>query len=107
MMIIMGMVASVAIQKFEMLSDTATEQALRVGVRELNIREALSWTNLKISSVGWVNDDETFAAVDTNLGADYSWNPGPTVDGGTLHFRSSPKVLVRYHSTISSAGNWN
>ena len=49
-MIIMGVVASVAIQKFDMLSDTAAEQALSVGVRELNIRESLSWSNLKISS---------------------------------------------------------
>lgn len=106
-MIIMGVVASVAIQKFDVLSDTAAEQALRVGVRELNIRESLSWSNLKISSVGWTNDNETFATVDTDLGTDYSWNPGPTVDGGTLHFRSKPKVLDRDHSTFASAGNWH
>ena len=106
-MIIMGVVASVAIQKFDMLSDTAAQQALNVGVRELNIRESLSWSNLKISAAGWTNYDETFAAVDTDLGTEYSWNPGPTVDGGTLHFRSKPKVLVRDHSTISSAGNWH
>ncbi len=106
-MIIMGVVASVAIQKFEVLSDTATEQALKVGVRELNVRESLSWTDLKISSVGWTNDNETFAKVDTDLGTDYSWNPGPTVDGGTLHFRIKPKVLDRAHSTLASAGNWH
>jgi MSHA pilin protein MshA len=65
-MIIMGVVASVAIQKFDVLSDTAAEQALSVGVRELNIRESLSWSNLKISSAGWTNDNETFAKVDTS-----------------------------------------
>ncbi len=106
-MIIMGVVASVAIQKFDMLSDTAAEQALSVGLRELNVRESLSWTNLKISSAGWVNDNETFAAVDNDLGTDYSWNPGPTVDGRTLHFRSKPKILDRDHSTLTSAGNWH
>jgi prepilin-type N-terminal cleavage/methylation domain-containing protein len=106
-MIIMGVVASVAIQKFDVLSDTAAEQALRVGVRELNVRESLSWSNLKISSVGWTNDNETFAKVDTDLGTDYRWNPGPTVDGGTLHFRSKPKVLDRDHSTSILAGNWH
>lgn len=106
-MIIMGVVASVAIKKFDMLSDTAAEQALSVGVRELNIRESLSWSNLKISSAGWTNDDETFVAVDTDLGTHYNWNPGPTVDGGTLHFKSKPKVLDRDHSTIASAGNWH
>ena len=107
MMIIISILASVAIQKFDVLSDTAAEQALRVGVRELNVREFLSWTDLKISSVGWTNDNETFAKVDADLGTDYSWNPGPTVDGGTLHFRSKPKVLDRDHSTLASAGNWH
>jgi len=106
-MIIMGMVASVAIQKFDTLSDTAAEQALSVGVRELNIRESLSWSNLKISSAAWKNDNETFAAVDTDLGTHYKWDPGPTVDGGTLHFKSKPRVLDRDHSTIASAGNWH
>ena len=41
MMIIIGVIASVAIQKFEGLSDTAAEQALSIGVRELNVRESL------------------------------------------------------------------
>ena len=106
-MIIMGVVASVAIQKFDILSDTAAKQALKAGERELNVRESLSWIDLKISSAGWTNDNDTFAAGDTNLGTDYKWNPGPTVDGGTLHFRSKPKVLDRDHSTFASAGNWD
>ena len=106
MMIIMGVLASVAIQKFDVLSETAAEQALKVGVRELNVRESLFWTDLKISSEGWTNDNETFAKVDTDLGTDYRWNPGPTVDGGPLHFRSKPKALDRTYSTSISAGNW-
>ena len=80
-MIILGVVASVAIQKFDILSDTAAKQALKAGERELNVRESLSWIDLKISSAGWTNDNDTFAAVDTSLGIDYKWNPGPTVDG--------------------------
>ena len=106
-MIIMGVVASVAIQKFDVLSDAAAEQALRVGVRELNVRESLSWSDLKISSVGWTNDIETFAIVDTDLGTDYSWDPGPTLDGRTFHSRSKPKALGRDHSMMASAGNWH
>ena len=42
-MIIMGVVASVAIQKFDTLSDTAAEQALTIGVREL-INTAAKYT---------------------------------------------------------------
>ena len=37
-MIIMGVVASVSIQKFDILSDTANERALHLGIKELNIR---------------------------------------------------------------------
>jgi prepilin-type N-terminal cleavage/methylation domain-containing protein len=106
-MIIMGVIASVAIQKFEVLSDTAAEQALKVGERELNVRETLTWTGIKISSAGWINDDEIFAKMDTDLGNDYKWNPGPTADGGTLHFKSKSKVLDRTHSTSITAGNWH
>ncbi len=106
-MIIMGVLGSVVIQKFDILSDTAAEQAVKAGVRELNVRESLTWTDIKISSVGWTNDDEVFAKVDTDLGTDYKWNPGPTVDGGTFHFKSKPKALDRSHSTSISAGNWH
>jgi Tfp pilus assembly protein PilW len=107
MMITISIVASVAIQKFDILSDTAAEQALKAGERELNVRETLTWTDIKISSVGWTNDDEVFAKMDTDLGADYKWNPEPTVEGGMLHFKSKPKVLNRTHSTSVSAGSWH
>jgi hypothetical protein len=106
-MIIISIVASVTIHKLEILSDTAVEQALKAGERELNVRETLTWTDTKISSVGWTNDDEVFAKMDTDLGVDYKWNPEPTVDGGTLHFKSKPKVINRTHSTSISAGNWH
>lgn len=106
MMIIISIVASVAVQKFYLLSDTAAEQALKAGERELNVRETLTWTDIKISSAGWTNDEEVFAKMDTDLGSDYKWNPGPTADGGTLHFRSKPKILNRSHSKSTSAANW-
>jgi prepilin-type N-terminal cleavage/methylation domain-containing protein len=105
-MIILSIVVSVAIQKFDTISDTAAEQALKAGERELNVREALTWTDIKISSAGWASDEEVFGKMDTDLGPDYRWNPGPTADGGTLHFRSRPKVLNRIHSSFISAGNW-
>ncbi len=107
MMIIISIVASVAVQKIDILSDTAAGQALKAGERELNVRETLTWMDIKISLAGWMNDNEVFAKTDTDLGTDYKWNPGPTVDGGTLHFRSKPKALDRSHSTSISAGNWH
>jgi prepilin-type N-terminal cleavage/methylation domain-containing protein len=105
-MIIMGVVASVSIQKFDLLSDTASQQALYSGIKELNIRESLTWTNLKISSAGYNRDEDLYLLIDTYLGDSYNWNPGPTIGGGTLHFKAHSKTLTRIASTQTSAGKW-
>jgi len=105
-MIIMGVAASVSIQKFDLLSDTASQRALYSGIKELNIRESLTWTNLKISSAGYTTDEDLFPLIDKNLGGGYIWNPGPTIGGGTLHFRTHSKTLTRVASTETSAGKW-
>jgi prepilin-type N-terminal cleavage/methylation domain-containing protein len=107
-MIIMGVVASVSIQKFGMVSDTASERALHLGIKELNIRESLVWSNLKISTDGYMTDDELYLSLDTKLGGIYKWDPDPPnrLTGGTLSFKSTSKTLDRQESTPSSAGKW-
>jgi len=42
-LVIMSVMASVAIKKFDLLSDSASITALKTGVRELNTRETLVW----------------------------------------------------------------
>jgi prepilin-type N-terminal cleavage/methylation domain-containing protein len=108
-MIIMGVVASVSIQKFDILSDTANERALHLGIKELNIRESLTWSNIKISADGYTNDEDLWSLLvpDIDLGGKYHWDPGPHIsDGGTLHFESQAIALNRQPSTPSSAGKW-
>ena len=106
-MIIMGVVASVSIQKFDIVSDTANERALHLGIKELNIRESLTWSNIKISGDGYTTDEDLYPLIDTNLGDEYYWNPGPDITaGGTLHFKSQSKALNRQQSTASTAGIW-
>ena len=107
-MIIMGVVASVSIQKFDFVSDTASEKALYAGIKELNIRESLVWSNLKISNDGYSTDEDLYGVLDTNLGAGYKWTPGPPdrLTGGTLSFKSASIVLDRHESTASTAGRW-
>ncbi len=105
-MIILGVLGSVVIQKFELLSDAAGARALATGVKELNVRESMIWTNMKISSVGYTTDEDVFAKVDKNLGAKYKWNPGPTIDGGTLHFENLSIGLTRANSNGISAARW-
>ena len=106
-MIIMSVMASVAVKKLDLVTGTATDQVLQEAVKELNIRESLTWTNIKLSSTGWTNDGDVFSAMDTNLGADFVWTAGPAVSGGTLRFRSTATVaLNRISSTTSSMGSW-
>ena len=107
-MIIMGVVASVSIQRFDLVSDSASQTVLHAGIKELNIRESLIWTNIKISLDGYTNDEDIFTAVDMNLVSGFEWNPAvpDRVTGGTLIFKSATKTLSRQVSTQSAAGKW-
>jgi prepilin-type N-terminal cleavage/methylation domain-containing protein len=106
-MVIMSVVASVSVKRLDLLSDTATDRAFQDGVKELNVRESLTWTNIKLSDAGWKNDSDIFSAMDTNLGADFVWIAGPDVSGGTLRFRTTTIALTRTPSTTSLVGKWN
>lgn len=105
-MIILGVLGSVAIRKYDNLTKTANMTALAAAVIELNVRESLIWANMKISGDGYTTDEDIFAALDKNLGAKLKWDPGPTVDGGTLHLESHSIRLNRTPSTRSAAGKW-
>lgn len=105
-MVIMGIVASVGVKKFDILSETATINALQSGIRELRTRETVAWTKIKLSITGYTNDAKVYDKVDKNIGQGYSWNPGPNIDGGRLHFKSLSFHLDRVPSTINSPGSW-
>lgn len=106
-LVILGVLAAVTFSRVEDLSHAAVQSALLWGQRELNIRETLTWTEIKLSDEGWTSDEEVFAALDTNLGPQYSWNPGPDINGGTLHFKYGSTALDRTPSTPRSSGNWH
>jgi prepilin-type N-terminal cleavage/methylation domain-containing protein len=105
-MIIMGVMGSVAVKKVDLITDTASAEALAVAVKELNVRESLVWSKIKISIDEYTTDADLFSALDKDLGAKFRWNPGPTIDGATLHCESQSVVLNRTHSTNSVAGKW-
>jgi prepilin-type N-terminal cleavage/methylation domain-containing protein len=106
-LVIMGVIFSVAIKKYDLLSDSASITALKAGIRELNAQETLVWIDMKLSNTGWTADVEVYNAVEKNLGEGYSWNPGPTITGGTLYHKSQSVVLVRNQSTKNTVGSWN
>jgi len=106
-LVIMGVLSSAGVKKYDLLSDTADITALNAGIRELNTQETLVWTEMKLSDTGWTSDVDVYNAIEKNLGPGYSWNPGPTITGGTLHYKSQSVALVRTVSKRNDLGSWN
>ncbi len=106
-MVIMGVMASVAVKKLDLISDTASDRALLEVRKELNVRETIIWTKIKWTNAGWTDDATLFAMLDTDMGTNYVWTSGPSVGGGTVKFKSSSLVLTRTPSTSISMGRWN
>jgi len=105
-LVIMGVLFSVTIKKFDLISDSASLTAIKAGVRELNTQETLVWIDMKLSDTGWTADVDVYNTVEKNLGQGYRWNPGPTITGGTLHYEGHSVVLVRNQSTRQTVGSW-
>ena len=106
-LIIMGVMVSVVIQKLDLLSDNASIAALQTAVRDLKSRESVTWFKIKISDTGYTNDVDVYNSVDKTMGQGFSWNPGPDISGGRLHFKSVSIDLSRVSSTPISPGSWN
>ena len=106
-LIILGVLGSIAIRKYENLTATASQRVLAEAVVELNIRESLVWSNIKISGEGYTNDADVYAALNKDLGPNLKWNPGPDIAGGTLHCESASVALTRSPSTNTTAAKWH
>ena len=57
---ILGILASLSIPRFINLDSNASKQALIISVTELNGRESLIWSKVKLSTTGWVDDEGVF-----------------------------------------------
>ncbi len=105
-LVILSLLAALTIPRFINLDQSASRQALAAGVAQLNSREVMAWSNIKLSASGWTDDVQVFAQLNTDLGKDYRWNPSAKVDGGVLSFKDLATDLNRIPSTTSSAGRW-
>ena len=103
---ILGILASLSIPRFVELDSNASKQALISSVTELNGRESLVWSKVKLSTSGWIEDEGVFEKMDTGLGSDYKWSPEVKIDGGKLHYRDKMVKLDRKPSTATSAARW-
>jgi len=106
-MVIMVVMTSAGVKKFDILTDSADLTAIKAGIRELNTQETLVWTQMKLSDAGWTTDVDVYNTVEKNLGQGYRWNPGPAINGGTLQYKSQSVTLVRNQSTRHTVGSWN
>ena len=105
-MVILGVMASVAVKKLDLITDTASDRALLEVTKELNVRETIIWTKIKWTGAGWKDDGTLFATLDTDMGPSYVWTAGPNANGGTVAFKSKSVVLTRTPSTSISMGSW-
>ena len=106
-LVIMGILGAVEVKKFGLVTDTADLRVVESSITELNVRETLTWFNIKMSVGGWTSDETIFAQINKNLGPDFVWSSGPTTGGGTLQFRGNVLSLKRDPSTVSSSGRWS
>ena len=106
-MIIIGVLGSVVVTKYEGLSGSATQQVLAAAVKELNVRESLTWTNIKISKEGYTGDEAVYSALESDLGPKLKWDPAPGIGGGILYFGSRSCPLVRTPSSYIAAATWH
>jgi prepilin-type N-terminal cleavage/methylation domain-containing protein len=103
---IIGVLASLSIPRFVEVDARAGRQALVSSVAELNSRESLTWSQVKLSTTGWVEDTEVFSQVNTDLGQDFRWSPPAAIGGGILHFKEQTLNLEREASLSTRAGKW-
>ena len=107
-MIILGVLAAMVVPRYIDLDENARQRAIEAGIAELNGREGLVWTNIKISSTGYEDDITTFGRYDKNLGTDYIWTDGPAPSGGTIKLGLSGNEvpLTRSESSETHPGHW-
>jgi prepilin-type N-terminal cleavage/methylation domain-containing protein len=110
-LVLLSVLASIAIPKFIDLDANAKTHALDSGLSELNGREILVWSNIKISSEGFLSDAQVFNAASYDLGDDYDWVDGPTSGaggGGTLRFQKSRSLeMVRTVAEFDRPAVWS
>jgi prepilin-type N-terminal cleavage/methylation domain-containing protein len=108
-MVILSILAAVAIPRYISLDESAKQRGLDAGIAELNGRETLTWSNIKISESGWIDDETTFSLINTDLGSDYQWAvDDPDESGGALAFKNSVAAsLTRIESENTRPGSWS
>ena len=105
-LIILGILASVAVSRFNSLEDNSKQTAINSAISDLNGRESLAWANQKISTTGYGDDQDVLDVFDYNLGSHYTWTVLPDQFGGTLEFKGLSVAIIRTPSTAAQPAFW-
>jgi prepilin-type N-terminal cleavage/methylation domain-containing protein len=103
-MIILGIMAAVSIPKFISMNRNAEKVGITLAIKDLNLREMESWTNLKLENQ-YKNDKELFANTDYQIEG-YKWHFINTT-GGSLQFKQTVVNLKREVSTSKRPATWS
>ena len=106
-LIILGILASVAVARFNNLEDNSKQTAINSAISDLNGRESLTWANQKISTTGYNDDQDILDVIDYNLGNHYTWTVPPDEFGGTLEFKGISVAINRTPSTADQPAFWS
>lgn len=106
-MVIMGVMFSVGLKKYNETIALATTAAQTDSIVKLNTMENLSWL-ITLMNHEYKEDDSVLESeiYDPELGPRYIWK-SRDAHGGILLFDGSPMYLTRTPSTLSSAGRWS
>lgn len=114
-LVIISVLAAVVLPRYLDAETSSKMRALDMGVSEMNGRETLTWALVKLSTTGYVDDNQLWARLlvdpGITLGPDYDWSldpPSLTNKKGTLRFKNDVSVaLSRNSSNIETPGRWN
>lgn len=126
-LIILGILAAVAIPRYIDLEETAKDRAVDAAISEMNGRETLVWSKVKLErtpppvfdDVVWNGNGGTIDGIlvtidnvgtleqGSGLGDAYFWDTGPTETGGSIQFKAGiPVSLERTPSDRNQPARW-
>jgi len=109
-LIILSVLAAMAVPRYIDLEENARQRAIDAAISELNGRERLHWSRIKITLNGFDGDANLWATLDKYLGDNYEFeNLGniTTNGGGNLRFKEGSWVsLSRAPSTTTQPAQW-
>lgn len=100
--IILGVIVSTVAWKFGMFEGAATQSVITSAIKELNTREKLTWSNVKLS-------DDRSKPIDELVRDLIDWDigNGTHVDESRITVRGHSAAVVRTPATSSTPAIWS